>query len=551
MISGKDLLNRGRSIVGLVFIFAKALLSEVFFANFPAFHFDMVKNLLYSKAKITVIEAMRGSGKSVICTFLMAIFAGVILKLNYIVIVSASRPKSEEMMNDIKRGLTSPLFVKIFGNLIVKSDKDVIYIEDKRRGISCLYRVRSMETQFRGLRSYADRPDLYIFDDVDSERVSSGILLQKYVKRFVAEVLPSIKKRDRFGRSGRVWVVNNPVARDSFVRQIHKLRDTVIYRYPAILIADDGTEVSLWPDMYPLEDLQNERYNLTVSGNKAVWDAEYMCDPKAEEDVTFPNPVYYYKADIRDVYIPVRIAVDMAYSLAKRACKTSICAGGYDADKTFYVLDIDSGKFLPEVFVDRLIKMIQKFDNENKSGGANRRVIELGIESKSYPYIRAMVIAGLEDRLGRSIPIVQIKETTIPKIDRIGMLIPLAVADKLLIPEEKTPSVNALESQMLSYPYMSSMDELDSVELLNRISVIPNKNISSEKKINNMAGYPVARINERLEKEHAKRQYTAGPKMTITQGLSRDYSDSKYPYHKTRKDLDDEVKDWIFLGVAA
>ena len=125
--------------------------------------------------------------------------------------------------------------------------------------------------------------DLFIIDDPHSEQdaklgkpdvflpawewFQSGPLQRLMPGGAIIVVMTRWSKLDLTGQ-----IVNQMVKND-------EVDDWEVVEFPAILENKQGEEVSLWPDFWPLEELQSRRAALDVR----YWNAQYMQNPVSEE----------------------------------------------------------------------------------------------------------------------------------------------------------------------------------------------------------------------------------------------------------------------------
>ena len=125
--------------------------------------------------------------------------------------------------------------------------------------------------------------DLFIIDDPHSEQdaklgksdvflpawewFQSGPLQRLMPGGAIIVVMTRWSKLDLTGQ-----IVNQMVKNDD-------VDDWEVVEFPAILEDKDGEEVSLWPDFWPIEELQSRRASIDIR----YWNAQYMQNPVSEE----------------------------------------------------------------------------------------------------------------------------------------------------------------------------------------------------------------------------------------------------------------------------
>lgn len=147
----------------------------------------------------------------------------------------------------------------------------------------------------------------------------------------------------------------------------------------AVESAGDGTGQFLWPRQQRADGkwfgfdatvLSHKRAQYT---NKAHYRAQYYNDPRNIDDSVIKRSLFQYydpnwlaRRDgrwmFKDKRLNVVAAIDFAYSLGQKADSTALVVVGVDADKNYYILDIDRFKTKnPSEYFGRILKMYEKW----------------------------------------------------------------------------------------------------------------------------------------------------------------------------------------------
>jgi predicted phage terminase large subunit-like protein len=106
----------------------------------------------------------------------------------------------------------------------------------------------------------------------------------------------------------------------------------------AISIDEDGNEQALWPEVWPLSALREERINMGA----ALFACSYLNDISGlmEGNVFRRNTFQYFDTLDPEKRYTIRMGVDLASSEKERADYTARCTVAEDDDGNFYVLSV-------------------------------------------------------------------------------------------------------------------------------------------------------------------------------------------------------------------
>lgn len=154
----------------------------------------------------------------------------------------------------------------------------------------------------------------------------------------------------------------------------------------------------------------------------------------------------------------VFITWDTAYSLKKQACRTVGAVGAFDMYGRLFLIDIEVGRFSPDEFVYRFMKLLRKW-----YGFLGRVGIE---EAAGAPMIMPSLRASsINQRISLPIDWLPISPTK-PKAERIFALIPLIKNNKFFINKD-IPHLDEIIEEFTTYkPKKKFADIPDAVSLL-------------------------------------------------------------------------------------
>ena len=151
--------------------------------------------------------------------------------------------------------------------------------------------ARGAGAQIRGVKAVNIPPTLEIIDDPQGLRsILTKESLDKADNWFENEVMfARAKKWKRNGKlvEGKVRILGTIVHRDCLVQRKRKDSRFNTVFMQAIETNKRGEEDSIWPEMYPLDDLLQEKEEYARNGKLKVWMQERMNIPMSDEDKPF------------------------------------------------------------------------------------------------------------------------------------------------------------------------------------------------------------------------------------------------------------------------
>jgi len=485
-------------------VFGVSFFPNVFYSAFGSFHIHLIDFFLKSTASITVAKIPRGFGKSTIITFLLAIWLIFIKGAKYILLISKTNDRAEELLEDVKNGLMHPSFVKVFGNVIgTKWSASQAHIYCPDWGVDAILSIKSIESHMRGTKkNIADRISYAIIDDPEDDgEVDNPKTLDKREK-WVSKVLePALAIKDSEGRPGKIWWLGTPIAKDCVVNRVAAYDDVALIEYPALVDTTAMSErlgipvgQSIWEAHVTTVWLKDKRHALFSRGQHDVWWSEYMVDPKGQTSMSFSGePHYFTEKGVEGKEIPLYMCIDAAYGLDRTNDSSAIEVGGYDSSSSIYMFESKSGRWGPKKFIKEVIDTLRYF---NKT---DRPIQKIGVESLAYNMYKYILKREIFEALGIYVSIVELKTKIKSKTNRIQVLIPYHQNGKLFIKKR----MKVLAGQMGKFPsFKGGVDELDGAAYVPVIAKKPGKKKKDEEEKNEVSKH----IDARMKKEDLRRK---------------------------------------------
>ena len=246
--------------------------------------------------------APRGAGKSTLAFLLLPMWAAAHGHLKFVAAFADSATQAELHLASFKRELdTNELLRNDFPELCqaARRPRGVAIADNQGMYYSksgFVFAARGIDSSSLGLKVRELRPDLLLFDDVEPDESNySPYQKEKRLSTLTDAALP-------LSVYARVLMVGTTTMHGSIMHDVTRAavdptnapewiaEEKIRPRYfPALITADDGTEVSLWPEKWSWEFLNSIRHtrqfqknylNMPVSLDGGYWtNADFNYDP--------------------------------------------------------------------------------------------------------------------------------------------------------------------------------------------------------------------------------------------------------------------------------
>ena len=297
----------------------------------PAFH-RKGWELYCSDEELCSIVAPREHAKSTAFTHDYLLAALLFRAESFAVVVSATEKLAIEHLGDVAKVLRENDEVRrYFGITELESDAKTDIVCRFRDGYQCRVVTRSSEQKVRGLKWSGRRPGLIVCDDLEEdEQVESPERRMKFKRWFYRALLPARR------RGGLVRVHGTVLHEDSLLANIQssKVWHSLFFRAHAGF--DDFSEI-LWPEQFPEERLRKIRQTKIDAGDAEGYSQEYLNNPLDSSDAYLQSAWFLpMKEGDAEKGMVMGCAADFAISKSDKANRTSLTAGGMDADNILY-----------------------------------------------------------------------------------------------------------------------------------------------------------------------------------------------------------------------
>jgi len=302
-------------------------MTDLLTSEVPEFHcglIDKMKQLLGSTAYTRLCLAIpRGHAKTTLAK-LFCVWCILFSKKRFIVYCSATTSMAEQQVEDVVDFLETPNSIALFGKpkyLVERRGQG--FFEFDLMGKRVVIRAQGMGKQVRGLNINNRRPDLAICDDIednddvktkDRQKTVSTWFYSKFLKALANSKTPVIH-------------IGNLLSAQSLL-QTH-LDDTNWMSVHLGVLLDTGQP--LWPDLWPMEEIEKDFRDYVKKGLINEWYCEMMNSPLAGLNKLFDPDRAVYKPALEPGDIKYGfIAVDPAISEKEHADECAIGVHGWD-----------------------------------------------------------------------------------------------------------------------------------------------------------------------------------------------------------------------------
>jgi hypothetical protein len=235
----------------------------------------------------------RGFGKTLVIK-LVILYAILFTNKRFILVVSEIEDKAISILSDVADMLNEPNIKALFGDWTIgiqinQQSKKVFSF----RGRQIILKAAGAGTGIRGIVEKNVRPDLMIFDDIQSREDSESEILSQNLEKWL--VGTAMKAKSPEGCLF-LFVANMYPTKGSLLRKLKQNSNWVKFIAGGILA--DGS--SLWEELQPIEQLLREFQNDLATGHPEIFYSEVLNDENASVNSAIDLskiPDYNYKDD--------------------------------------------------------------------------------------------------------------------------------------------------------------------------------------------------------------------------------------------------------------
>jgi predicted phage terminase large subunit-like protein len=368
--------REGRMLVSAVdpLAFALIYLSHHLLTNgqisFAEPHLDWVeqaKRWILSRPSRDAYVAPRATGKSTWWFLILPMWAAAHGHARFVAAFADTATQSELHLTTFKRELDNNQLLRADFPLLCEPELRVsgVNVSDNRALLvtksGFAFAARGLDSSTLGIKVGNARPDLIVFDDVEPDESSYSALQREKRLTTVRDAILPMNTAARVVWCGTVTMPLSLI--HSLVKTVTEPEEAVedwitedgwtAHYYAPILANNDGTERSLWPQKWPVEELQAQRHTRSFRKN-------YANDPLARDgDYWRDNDFEYRKIE---GFTRVVLSVDPAVTTKKSSDYTGLAVVALaPAAKRLVVREAVPVRLSPADLREYVLKMISQW----------------------------------------------------------------------------------------------------------------------------------------------------------------------------------------------
>lgn len=281
----------------------------------------------------------RGFAKTMVAK-LYILYCILFTRKKFILVVCETTDKAVNILADVIGMLNEPNIIRVFGDWKLGIENDTQKLKKFGfRGRDIILMGAGVESGIRGITIKNERPDIMLFDDIQSRAcaesaVQSGVLEREFIGT-------AMKSKSPHGCLF-IFIANMYPTKYSILRKLKTNPSWMKFIAGGILA--DGT--SLWEDLQPIEQLLRELQNDISMGHPEIFFAEVLNDENASSNNLIDLsqlPIYPFQED--DIPGGNFIVIDPA---TDKANADAVSIGYFEVHNAFPVLqELHEGRYSP------------------------------------------------------------------------------------------------------------------------------------------------------------------------------------------------------------
>lgn len=462
MSSNERIVKIRQSLKESILLFGKMVMPRTFYLESPEFHKEICEHLQNPQYKKLNIIAPRGTAKSSLIAGVYALHHLMFAEGQKVIVLSSrTQYHAVLLLQSIKDILDYSMeFRSVFGYWGEQSAKRWTSTEIILKDGSAII-CKGTGQAIRGIKVGNQRPTLLILDDPEDENnTKTAESMEANLRWLLQQASPAIDPH-----KGRIIVIGTPLHERCMVLTLKEASGWITLHYKYIVTQDDGTRISLWPQMRDLESLDALKKEHEDIGRLSAFYREYMCEVIGDEDALFREEYFqYYQGEfeskdgqgtlrldkdgsVEDIPVDVYMGVDPASSTRATADFSTIVVVGIDKRGHRYVLDYWHRRVTPLAHAEAIIEWYKRY-----------RPLKTRIESNGYQEMLKDYLRMRCREEGIFIPGLEIKEVArTNKNSRLESMQPLFAKKMVWM---RTSQI-ALRDELLLYPRSKHDDLMD------------------------------------------------------------------------------------------
>lgn len=420
----------------------------------PHFHSKEIWPLLTSTAMNQVLLAIpRGHSKTTLAK-LAVVHYYLFTNHRFCIYVSNTNGFAVNACKDIVGYLKSENFVAVYGDIkmIKESETNSLWIFEipmpdgyKKR---CILRAVGANQQMRGMNIDNQRPDIAVVDDLeDNDNTASEFLQHKLDLWVFGPFLKALTRKCKI-----IWL-GNMLQKTSLLARLSTDSEWNPVVFGAMVKdSDTGVLRSLWPDLWPIEDLLKDFQKYQRMGLTESWMCEMMNMPGHLTDGFTLDQLNFAEIPSPDEYICTWITLDPAFGEKSTSDDSAVVVHGLPKEGCPMVIDYEYGKLRDEEIFFSMLRFSRKWNAwvwGIESVAAQRVLIS---------FFNVLLTTNQVNHRVEMIPLMAGRGD--PKVGRIRSWVSLMAAGDYAIPRDAADIV----TQVLSYDMRKDSNKDDLID---------------------------------------------------------------------------------------
>lgn len=257
-------------------------LPEVFKYYFPPVYitvWDWLKTYVHKPRDFSqlALGLPRGFGKTMVVKLFM-LYCILFTSKKFILVLCETTAKAKHIVADVSDMLDEPNIKRVFGDWRVGLETDTQELKKFGfRGRNIILMGAGVESGIRGITIKNSRPDVMIFDDIQSRACAESAVQSDTLER---EMYGTAMKAKSPEGCLFLFIANMYPTKFSILRKLKQNANWIKFIAGGIINGKNGPE-SLWEDLQPIEQLLKEFSNDLDSGHPQIFYAEVLNDENA------------------------------------------------------------------------------------------------------------------------------------------------------------------------------------------------------------------------------------------------------------------------------
>lgn len=314
-----------------------------------------------------VLGLPRGFGKSTLMKIFI-LYCILFTKKKFILIIAARAELAENIISDVIDMLEEPNIKSVFGDWKLGIEKDTQAVKKFGfRGRNIIIAGVGSGTSLRGLNLKNERPDVMLFDDVQTRECADSTVESAKLEQWM--IGTAMKAKSPLGCL-YIFVGNMYPTKNSILRKLKTNPQWIKFICGGILA--DGS--SLWEELQPIKQLLAEYENDLAMGHPEIFFSEVLNDENASANNLIDlSKLPAYPVQENDIPVGNFIIIDPSNDKANSDAVTISYNEIYNA--TPVVIDLIEDRLSPGETIRKALEMALRY---------NCRLI--AIESNAYQY---------------------------------------------------------------------------------------------------------------------------------------------------------------------